>query len=154
MNTVRINESVFAAMNTAQSCGYGWHFTYAREDYANLAKHPQEDTVHAFMQGFTMTKNYDPSDGQLVSTTHRYTLRLLLDSLFDWQIFNELLPAQQNSKFKDYVEPLLDCFDDAYQSELCKLGAGVTRLAISDEYNAFDQNKDGIRVDALITVDA
>jgi hypothetical protein len=70
---------------------------------------------------------------------------ILLDSLLDIQMFNELQPEEAKSKFSEYVEPILDCFKHNYAMELCKLDLEPVRIRINAEYNQKDQNKDGIK---------
>ncbi len=148
MNIVRANEAVFNALNTVVSCGYNWVFTYARMDYANL-KVTGDQYYHGFIESFD-TRSLRDSDGIKGGEEHRYVLKILTDSLFDIQVFNELDPSDAKSKFSEYVEPLLECFEDAYESELCKLGFSLTRFIIKTKYNAKDQNMDGIQCEVVV----
>lgn len=141
MNIVRINESIFSAFNVDQRCGFCWRFTYARKDYANLQE-DQECCVHVFMEDFTSDDVY--RDNIKAYTQHEYTLKILTDSFFDIQIFNELDPDDAKSKFADYIEPQLSCFPEQYHVELCKLELEQVKSRTVAVYNRKDQNKDGI----------
>lgn len=147
MNIVRINEEIFKAMNTANSCSNCWSYTYGRKHDTNLVV-KEKCCVHAYLEEWTEDNSY--VDTQLDRTTHNFTLKLLLDSLIDIQIFNELEPTDAKSKFAQYVEPILDCFKIAYRNEVCALGFEITRLRIKAEYNKKDQNKDGISCQVTI----
>jgi|GEM_PF-6588222 len=143
MNIVRINETIFNTFNTNSQCGFCWSYTYARKDYANLKGDKDKCCVHAYLESFTEETNY--RDNIQESISYNFTLHLLLDSLIDIQMFNELEPDIAKSKFSEYVEPLLDCFKHAYAVELCSLDLEPVRIRINAEYNKKDQNKDGIR---------
>lgn len=146
MNAVRLNEAIFNQFNTDNQCGFCWSFTYARKDYANLTK-KDECCVHVFLHDFTTDVI---SNDREEYTQHIYTLKIVLNSLFDIQIFNELQPEDAKSKFADYIEPLLDCFPEAYKKEVCNQGWDVTKTRINAKYNTNDQNRDGIEIQYTI----
>lgn len=153
MNIVRINEAIFEAFQTSLQCGFCWSYTYARTDYANLKDDKDKCCVHVFMEDFT-TERIRGNDGLVDYTRHVFTLKILLDSLFDIQVFNELEPEESKSKFTEYVEPLLDCFPDAYNSEICNQGLSIEREKIVAKYNRKDQNKDGIVIQYTVRDDS
>lgn len=143
MNVVRLNETIFNAMNVSMSCGFCWSFTYSRKDYANLKDDKDQCCVHVYMENFT-TRIVRSDDGFIDYHEHNITLKILLDSLFDIQMFNELEPAEAKSKFTEYIEPLLDCFPSSYNSQICNNEMSISNERITAVYNTKDQNKDGL----------
>lgn len=148
MNIVRINEAVFKQLDEDNACGFCWKFTYARKDYANL-KGKKDCCIQVFMENFT-TEKIRANDGLVDYVRHSYTLKILTDSLFDIQIFNELEPDDAKSKFAEYVEPIIDCFPEKYVSEICSQKLSVSKEKIVALYNRKDQNQDGIEYQVVV----
>lgn len=143
MNIVRINESIFSQFNDDLQCGQCWSYTYARKDHANLKDGKDKCCIHVYMEDF-ITETIRDSVGFINYTQHTFTLKILLDSLFDIQMFNELEPCDAESKFSKYIEPILECFPTAYNAGICSQDLCITKERIIARYNLKDQNKDGL----------
>ena len=143
-------ENLVTTWNDEDKCGLCWKFFGAgRKDYANLIEH---DTccVAVILTGFGSRYGYVRNQFDLQTKEYCedwFELIVGIPSSLDLSFYNEISDDyKETSKYKQYIQPIIDCIGCGIDVECNEQGYEVTEWGWELVLNYHDYNIDGIKI--------
>jgi hypothetical protein len=154
MNIITFFEKQVEKWNDDNKCGYCWHFEapLRLSDLNESVQKTEECCVRVFLTdySFSITPQYSPIFGRsagLPTKRHSFTIYYLLNDRIDINVYSEQKGHLLNeSKWKQIIEPLLDC---DMSLDICELFENILEWSISRAEIVIDfqdQNYTGLKI--------
>jgi hypothetical protein len=143
-------ENLIAQWNEEEKCGLCWRFFGAgRSDYSNLITHDSccvAVVLENFGSRYGYTRNqYDINTKEYCEEW--FDLIVGVPSSLDLAFYNEISDDfKDTSKYKQYIQPIIDCIGCGIDIECNQEGYEVMEWSWSLVLNYQDYNLDGIRI--------
>jgi hypothetical protein len=143
-------ENLISQWNEEEQCGLCWRFFGAgRSDYSNLITHDSccvAVVLENFGSRYGYTRNqYDINTKEYCEEW--FDLIVGVPSSLDLSFYNEISDDfKDTSKYKQYIQPIIDCIGCGIDIECNQEGYEVMEWSWSLVLNYQDYNLDGIRI--------
>jgi hypothetical protein len=143
-------ENLISEWNEEEKCGLCWRFFGAgRSDYSNLITHDSccvAVILNAFGSRYGYSRNkYEINERQYCEDW--FELIVGVPSTLDLSFYNEISDDyKDDSKYKRYIQPIIDCLGCGIDIECNQEGYEVMEWGWELVLNYQDYNIDGIRI--------
>ncbi len=143
-------ENLISEWNDEEKCGLCWRFFGAgRSDYSNLITHDSccvAVVLENFGGRYGYSRNkYDINEKEYCEDW--FELIVGVPSSLDLSFYNEISDDfKDSSKYKQYIQPIIDCIGCGIDIECNEQGYEVMEWSWSLALNYQDYNLDGIRI--------
>ncbi len=147
-------ENLISQWNEEEKCGLCWNFYGAgRSDYSNLITHDNccvAVILNNFGSRYGYVRNqYDINTKQYCEDW--FELIVGVPSSLDLSFYNEISDDfKDTSKYKQYIQPIIDCLGCGIDIECNEQGYEVMEWSWSLALNYQDSNIDGIRINGKL----
>ena len=144
-------EQLISDWNDEEKCGLCWNFYgAARSDYSNLINHGANCCVAVILLDFGSRYGYTRNQFDINQKEYcedYFELLVGVPSSLDIQFYNEISDDfKDTSKYKQYIEPIINCLGCGIDLECNESGYEVMEWSWSLAMNYQYHNLDGIRV--------